>query len=222
MLFRLKHGVDSFELNPGARAIPEFDCLTDKQFFFVCLVADVDRDNPLYTLPEVTKRTKAASLAGYGMEGNRPDKNARNLIGGKVASVEAAIKVYRENQFDEDKANLAAIDRQILEIRAFLEKDKELMATDEKTKKIDLKSYQQLLQAAGKLGPDLRKLTEEKRELEKVIKAKSPVNIGIQTNTAADITDDEQQQLDNPDEQVSTLDIVMAKERTNATDRHDD
>lgn len=212
MLFRLKHGVDPFELNPGARAVPEFDALTDKQFFFVCLVADVDRDNPLYTLPEIQKRTKAASLAGYGMEGARPDKNARNLIGAKVVSVESAIRVYRENQFDEDQANLAAVDRQILEIRNFLEKDKWELS------KGNMKDYQQGLQSASKLGQDLPKLVETKRELEKIIKAKNQVNIGIQTNTAADITEEEQSQLDDPDEQTSTLDIVMAKKATNAID----
>src|SRR5690606_28613191 len=104
---------DFFELNPGAKAIEEFNKCSSRQMFFVCLVADRDYDSPLRTLPERTRREKAVVIAGYPREGNRPDKNARNLINGKVESVEAAITKYYEIQFDEDKAMLHAINAQI-------------------------------------------------------------------------------------------------------------
>lgn len=207
MLFRLKHDVDPFELNPGAKAIKEFAGLTDKQFFFVCLVADVDHDNPLHTLPEKQRREKAASVSGYGMEGKRPDKNARNAINKKVESIEVAIVEYRKLQFDEDKSILEALNHQITEVREFAAMDK-MKAT-----KNNVKEAMALAKDAQKLSENLVGLLTERKKIQGIIKAKEPSNLGIRTNTAADITEKESEELEEDgDESKSLIDVVMAKE----------
>jgi len=207
MLFRLKHGVDPFELNPGARAVKEFDELTPKQFMFVCLVADVDHDNPLHTLPEIDKRTKAAAIAGYGLEdAKRPDKNARNMIGGKIASVETAITKYRELQFDPDKAQHQALRKQINEIRFFLESDKDALA------KKDPKQYLSMLTTAAKLAQELPSLMEAEKALDKMLKAKLPASIDVKTYTAADLTDEDLG--DEGEDSLNLIDHVMKKDGT--------
>lgn len=205
MRFRLKSGVDPFELNPGARAIKEFDDLTPMQFFFVCLVADVDLDNPLYSLPDKDRRVKATQIAGYGMEGTRPDKNARTLISGKVADVEAAILKHRELQPDDDKQALAAVEKQLYEARAFLEMDKQ------KASGGDGKVHAKLIQDSIKIAQELPKLLQVKQGLVKVIMAKDSVQLGVQTYTAADITEQEASQMEDGDEPMSTIDVFMAK-----------
>lgn len=212
MLFRLKSGADPFELNPGAKAVAEFAELTDKQFFFVCLVADVDLDNPLNPLGGKDRRTKAASIAGYGMEGNRPDKNARNLISGNVKSVEKAIAKHIELQPDRDKRALMAVRRQIEETQEFLEKDKEKSALG------DAKLHAHLLKEASKLSQELPELLKVEKELVKSIKSKDTVNLGVETFTAADITEQDQKEMDDSDEPMSTIDIYMSKQ--NADNRH--
>jgi len=205
MLFKLIHDKDTHELNPGAQAIKELAELTNGQFFFVCLVADTDYDNPLRTLPEKARREKAARIAGYtGVEKDgRPDKNVRNLINGKVEAVEKAITWYREHQFDEDKAALAAINRQITEAREMMEMDKMKMANK------DPELAFKLTEKAMKFGAGINALYAERKELEQRIKLKEPVQMNIITNTSADLAG--VPELDEEGEEMSTIDRVNAK-----------
>src|SRR5690606_33929230 len=96
MLFKLEDDKDFFDLNPGAKIIPEFKDRSSNQMIFISLVAD--RESPLRTIPEDKRRVKAAEIAGYvGREKDgRYDKNHRNLVEGKVEFVEKAIVKYRE------------------------------------------------------------------------------------------------------------------------------
>src|SRR5690606_5739269 len=68
------------------------------------------------------RKLKAALMVGYKLEkgGSRPDVNTRNVIDGKVGSIEAARKVMKEIQFDFDRDLLDTINFQIEEIKAFL------------------------------------------------------------------------------------------------------
>jgi hypothetical protein len=105
MLYKIIHDKDTFELNPEIKAIAEFADLTDRQFRFVALVAD--RRTPLRTLPDKQRREKATMICGYGMEGNRPDKNARTLIAGqleKVDEIKEYLKSDKKNTRDYGKA----------------------------------------------------------------------------------------------------------------------
>lgn len=212
MHYSLDFNKDIFELNPGLRAIEAYGVLTSQQMYFVCLVADTDYDNPVRTLPERKRREIAAKAAGYKMEsdGKRFDKNARNLIDGKVESVEKGIATYRENQYDPDQANLQAVDKQIQEVRDFLMSDKT------KDSKDDPKLYADLIEKGLKLGQQLPKLVETKKELLGLINAKNPVKTNITTFTSVDLPQIEEES--GSDEPMSTIDMVMEKQRKKRDD----
>lgn len=209
MLYKLEASKDPFELNPGIRAIEAYTRLTDRQFFFVSLVADSDFDNPLKTLPEKIKREKAAKIAGYGMEGNRPDKNARDLINKNVERVEEAIEWYRSLQYDDDKVNLEIINSQIERTQALIrdyDKDKKL-TPDKLDERFDYATK------AIKLSLELTKLIKEKKELMVLIQRKDPIKIAVNTYTAADIAPSaDEPPEDDGDEPMSTLDKMMAQQ----------
>jgi hypothetical protein len=210
MQYKLVSGQKFFDLNPGAQAIEAYSKLTDQQMWFVCLTCDADYDNPIRTLPERERREKAAKIAGYKSEGRRPDKNARNLILGKVESVEKASVVYRELQYDADRANMESLQRQIQEIRS-------LMALDKKAaSKGDVKLEFDLVDKASKIGQNLPKLIAAQKELEKILQDKVPVRVDIQTFTAADILPAEGEKQDAEEESLSTIDLFMkGKDKTN-------
>ncbi len=212
MHYKLKSGEDPFELNPGLLAIEEFKNLTPTQMFFVCLIADQEWDNPLKTMPERQRRERAAMIVGYPMEpgGKRFDKNGRNMINGKVETVEKAIEVYRKNHFDEDEANLAAVDHQIQEARELMMLDKTKEAAGDAKLKYDL------AEKAIKLGQGITKLIENRAEIKAMIQAKKPVKLEITTHTAADLMDDNDEM--EGDEEMSTIDRVMSKQGNDKTD----
>lgn len=225
MLFRVHSGLatgekDFFELNPGAEAIEEIRRCTSRQAFFVCLVADRDWDSPFRTLDEETRRTRAAKTAGWGMEGDRPDKNARNLIAGKIDDVELAIKWYRENQYDEEREMLDAIDAQIKDCIRLMKMDKEAACkvtttkTNKKTGEIEKTEFTDMKQVAALtkdtlgFGAKLAQLRSDKIQLSKSIQTFS-VSDKVTTYTSHDI----------PDESIapskeggrSTIDIFMSQ-----------
>jgi hypothetical protein len=102
MLFKVIAGKDIFDLNPELRAIQEFENLTSRQMLYVILA--VDYKSPFRKLAPLDRKAKAAQEAGWKMEadGKRLDMNGRNLVNGKVASVERAIKKYNMLQKNED------------------------------------------------------------------------------------------------------------------------
>lgn len=226
MLFRVKSefkeatGREFFELNPGSEAIEEFNRCTSRQMFFVCLVADRDFDSPLRTLPEHTRRTKAAEIAGWPLEdGKRLDKNGRNLVAGKVESVEIAIAKYRELQYDEKEDMFEAVDTQIQEAIHVMRMDKEEFCTIVKTvntksgdvikeTRFDGKMYVQMVKDAMKLGSGLAELKETKSKLEAMLPKTNTVLNDLTTYTSNDFTPEEL-----GDTEQSTIDIVMAKRR---------
>ncbi len=226
MLFRVNSSLkeaserEFFVLNPGAEAIAEFNCLTTRQMFFVCLVADRDQDSPLRTLPETSRRQKAAFIVGYPLEdGVRLDKNGRNVVAGKVESIETAIKKYKELQYDESEALEQALDAQVQEVIYMMTVDKEELCSVETTtrtksgdvtteKKIDGKMLISLIRESMKLGAGLPELKEARDKIRSMRpKVENPIG-DLMTYTAADLSEQ-----DHDDDQ-STIDKVMAKSRT--------
>lgn len=212
---------DFFDENPGARAIKEFNDCTSRQMFFVCLVADRDPDSPLRSLPEVKRRTKAAEVAGWPLEdGKRLDKNGRNLVAGKVESVEAAIIAYRNMQYDELKDMFDAVDTQVQEAIKVMRSDKEELCTIVKetrsksngdvTKEtsFDGKTYIQMVRDAMKLGTGLPELKETRDKLAAMLPKTNTVLGDLVTYTSNDFTPEEL-----GDTEQSTIDTFMAKKR---------
>ncbi len=210
---------DFFDMNPGARAIKEFNDCTSRQMFFVCLVADTAWDSPLRSLPEPERRKQATQVAGWGMEDDRPDKNARNLIAGKVLSVEEAIKAYRKNQYDEDKAMWEATDAQIKEIITMMSRDKQeackIVKTkyNDKTKEtvtteyVDQVMASKLALEATKLGVQLPVLKEARQKLAENVRVSVPID-DVLLHTGDDLDGD-----GVGDAEMSLLDIHMAKKK---------
>lgn len=132
MLFKVEASKDTFALNEGLKAIPEFERLTERQMTFVILTADYK--SPFRKLTPEDRKLQAALIAGYKMEpdGKRPDTNTRNLINGKTTNVEAALKKYNELQRDEDYETLISLNKLIGQIREFNNKP-DKTATELKT-----------------------------------------------------------------------------------------
>jgi len=228
MLFKINEslkdaeGREFFDLNPGAEAIPEFNSRSSRQMFFVCLVADRAPDSPLRTLPEPQRRLKAAELVGFPTEdGKRLDKNGRNVVNGKVPTVETAIAKYRELQYDPDKAELDAIDAQIQEAITMMTADKmslcsrEIVKSNDKTKEttkttyVDAEAAFKLAETAMKLGARLVELKKAKNDLMALIPKSEPIMADIITYSAHDLDPEEM----SSDGAVSTIDAFMAKKR---------
>lgn len=156
MLFKVEKGKSVFELNPELKAVDAFADLTDRQMVYVILVADYK--TPFRKISLDDKKYHSALAAGFKLEkdGKRLDMNARNLISGKVPSVEAAIQYYRETlQKDEDYETLLSVGTLIAQIR-------ELNAKPEKT-------IQELEKAVTLTVGKLDKLIETKKKIEEII-----------------------------------------------------
>ena len=177
MLYKVIDGQDIFELNSELLAIPEFKNLTPRQMTFVCLVAD--RKTPLRTLPERERREKAARIAGWPTEGTRLDRNGRDVVAGKVPSIEAAIAKYNEYQYDEDQVTLDTINHQIHEIRDYLKSDKN-----------EAKDKGKALEQAAKLGKQLPELVEAKQRLEELLQITSDYKPQVTTYTSLDVPEE--------------------------------
>lgn len=183
MLYKIRDGHDVFQDNPELLAIPEYANITDRQFRVVALVAD--RRSPLRTLPEKQRREKACMIAGYGMEGTRPDKNARTIIAGGVASIEAAIAKYKEYQYDENQATLDSTNTLIQTNKDFIN---QVNSRTEEEKKD--KQYGKDLELANKFANSLPSLIEAKQKLEALLQISMEQKPEVLTYTSADVPED--------------------------------
>lgn len=131
---RLDHNV--FEDNPEFKIIPEFANLTDRQMKYVMLVEW--HGTPLRRMKKDDRKYKAALMAGYKLEkdGSRPDMNMRNLLAGKVATIEAALREMKSLQHDSEQEIMEAFDTQIDEIIAFFKKPNKTIIELEKATKM--------------------------------------------------------------------------------------
>lgn len=196
MLYKVIDGQDIFDLNNELLAIPEFKNLTHRQMTFVCLVAD--RKSPLRTLPEKERREKAARIAGWPTEGTRLDRNGRDVVAGKVPTIEAAIAKYNELQYDEDQVTLDTINHQIHEIRDYLKSDKN-----------EAKDKGKALEQAAKLGKQLPELVEAKHRLEELLQITSDYKPQVTTYTSLDVPEE---YLEG-NQEVPTIEIWIEQQR---------
>lgn len=111
-----------FEDNPELKAIPEFENLTERQMRYVMLVDF--HGSPLRLMKVADRKFRAALISGYKLEkdGKRLDVNGRNLIEGKVATIEQARRVLNEIQHDSERELMEALSTQIDEIVKFFKK----------------------------------------------------------------------------------------------------
>lgn len=177
MLYKIRQDTQIFEDNPEILSIPEFAKLTDRQMKFVALVAD--RRSPLRTLTDKQRREKVAQIVGYPLEGKRLDKNGREAVNGNVPNIETAIERYREYQRDENAETLEVVNKQIDEIREYLQSDKS-----------QAKDYGKALEQAAKLGERLPGLVEARQKLEALLQISSEQKVEITTYTSADVPEE--------------------------------
>ena len=124
MLYQITKSRPVNESAPGLLLIPEFEALFydgrvgDKWMRFVMLVADYD--SPLKQHPERKRREMALLAVGFTTEETKHttlDSKARAIRDGKNEKIEAALKKYKEIQFNEDKETLMVINTQIESIK---------------------------------------------------------------------------------------------------------
>jgi hypothetical protein len=213
MLYKIRQDQSVKELNPELDSIPEFADLTDRQMVYVIFVAD--RRSPLKTLPDKAKKEKATQLAGWGMEGTRPDKNARTVISGGVPAIEKAILKYRELQWDENQDTLDTINAQIQEIKDYMKSDKSIplvvkdkVVLDSAGKEIRMTNPKNL-EIAAKLGEKLPSLIEAKQKLESILQISQDQKPEITTYSSLDLPEVE------GEENVSTIDLFWQNQSKN-------
>jgi mRNA-degrading endonuclease RelE of RelBE toxin-antitoxin system len=174
MLYKIIHDQDIFELNPGLRAVEKYAKLTDKQMKVVLLVCDPSKDNPIKTLTGADRRVRACVLAGYPYEsdGKRLAKNARDIVQGKVQSIEDAIEEFKKNHYNERDKNKEALRKHIAEVRDFLTSDKKVPVVGKQGIVLDKEGNevwvvdQKALKLASELGEKLPGLEKALKELE--------------------------------------------------------
>lgn len=123
MLFKVNQKESVFKLNPELSSVPEFAELSAKQMTTIILVFDYK--SPFRQKPQKDRWKLAFLAAGYIPEtekGSVFNMRCREMADGKHTKVNAAIKKYLEIQFDEDIENLKAIQTQIDNIRAMVQK----------------------------------------------------------------------------------------------------
>ena len=195
MLYKIVQDKNCFDLNPGLLAVPKFAELTDQQMKFVLLLCDPSKDNPIKTLTGRDRREQSARLSGYKFEsdGKRLDKNGRNLVYGKIASVEAAIEEFRLLHYNQHQHNKEALKKQITEIREFLESDKKIPLIHKGKIVVNAQGEeiyttdQKALKLAVELGVKLPDLEKAYKELEA---AEPEEKFEGLTYTAADFPDE--------------------------------
>ena len=196
MLFRVHPERNPFEDNPGLEAVPAFNRLEPMQMRFVILFADPSKDNPIRTLAGRERRERAAILAGYKLEpnGKRLARNGREVVYGRVDSIEEAIEEFKKNYYDEKAHNREALKKQIAEIREFLTSDKRTPMLNKQGQIIMDKHGNELyetdqkgLKLAVELGVKLPELEKALAELEAY--EPEPKYEGL-TGTIADLPED--------------------------------
>jgi hypothetical protein len=223
MLYKIRQGADIFEDNPGLRAVEAFDKLTDKQMKVVLLVCDPSKDNPIKTLSGKDRRERACVLAGYPLEdGKRLAKNARDIVDGKVASIETAIEVFKKNHYNEREKNKEALRKQIAEIRDFLTEDKRvpviagkgLILKNDKGEEVWAVD-QKGLKLAAELGERLPNLEEALEKLE----ALDPQDTKFEGTTFT--SQDFSPEILDSEENLSTIDMAHQQGLLNKNESKD-
>lgn len=195
MYYKLIADQDVFELNPGLRAVAGFKDLTDMQMKYICLMCDPSHDNPIRTLQGKAKREKAVLLAGYRLEtdGKRIARNGRDIVDGRVKSIEEGIQIFKSLHYDEKVDTYEALAVQIGEIRDFLKAKK-----DNDPRK---------LRQAISLGVELPGLVEAKLKIEQLLNVTTSFKPQLESAFTIDIATTEE--IEESSEPQSILDQYM-------------
>lgn len=122
MVFKVERDKDFFQSNPSASAFEWFPKCSSREAKWVCLVFDYS--TPLRNMPMEQRKEVAAKMAGFLIEKEtgRLDKNARNVITGRVEKVNKAVEELMEIQYDEEQEMLIAYKEQISQALEILKK----------------------------------------------------------------------------------------------------
>lgn len=204
MYYKLVSGKDIFELNPGLRAVPSFNEMTDMQMKYICLVCDPSNDNPVRTLQGRARREKAAALAGYKLEpdGKRLAKQARDIVDGKNKYIEVGISNFKALHYDERTDTYESVVNQIGQIRDFLKSNMDNNPTK--------------LKQALKLGVELPELIEAKQKLEVILNVNQSMKPELDDYSPmiTELPPQDESTASSSDQELSTLDRFMQNRRT--------
>lgn len=162
MIFKADKNKDFFEQNPEAKALEFLSACSSREAKWICLTYDYH--TPLRNIPLEQRKDVAAKMAGFLIEREtgRLDKNARNVITGKIEKVNLAMKEFMEIQYDEEQDMLLAYKEQISQAIELMKKknknEKEWSLSDKVVKSLPV-----LLLAKKELEKSLG-LREEKSD----------------------------------------------------------
>lgn len=122
MIFKVDKGKDFFEENPEAKAFEFLSQCSSREAKWICLTFDYF--TPLRSIPMEQRKDVAAKMSGFLVEREtgRLDRNARNVITGKLEKVNLAIKEFLEIQYDDDQEMLLAYKEQIAQALELMKK----------------------------------------------------------------------------------------------------
>lgn len=180
MLFKVTEKNDVFADNPELESIDAFRSCTSRQLKYVFYAYDYK--SPLRQMPLQERLEKAARLAGYKTEKDRPilDKNGRSVVAGGVPRVNAAVRAFKEVQYDQDKETLLGIEEQMRQITELANKK------DKEPKELEL---------SVKISQNLTQLAKVKKELIEILDMRDEVVATVEEDTIQEA-------------QLSTLDLL--------------
>lgn len=177
-----------FKDNPELNLIDEMASLTDQQAKYVLLAFDYG--GPFSQLPSEANKKRSAILAGYKDASGNITQGGRDLVSGKVAHVNEAVKWFLSIQKNENRELLNAYDNMVSQMKDFMNRKKE----DEKDWNIAIKLIKELPIAMAK-----------KKELQKMLAHSLDMpDVTVGKNIEEDSTDN-----------LSTLDQLNIKDQEN-------
>lgn len=113
MIFKVEKGKDFFEINPEVKSLEKMPECTSRDLSWICLTFDYQ--TPLRNIPMDQRKEVAAKMVGFRVEKDtdRLDKNARNVINGKIPRVNEAVDEFMKIQYDEEQELLIGYKEQI-------------------------------------------------------------------------------------------------------------
>lgn len=138
MLFKVEPNIDIFISNPELKSNNVFAACSSRDLKYIFLVYDYK--SVLRQLPLEHRKQKAIIDAGFNMEKDhkRPDRRARDVLGGKKRNVNAAIAEFKVIQYDDDRALVNSVKEQIQQYQEFFNrKDKSAVELEKAIKFID-------------------------------------------------------------------------------------
>lgn len=172
MLYKIREGKSVFDINTGLKNVAEFKKLSDRDMEYIFWVYDYES---LYRkLPIGDRKFKSALRAGFLTEVTSAgkvilDRTARDVLNGRVAKINVAIRAFKEAQYDEARETHLAYKEQIRQYKEFLNKKNKSTNELDKSFKV-MKMLNDAVKMANELEATLGLIEPEEEMVDEVRK----------------------------------------------------